>query len=124
MSIAIMKNRFVRGWHVAPLVLCLSAAASAQRAEQTFDLVAGWNSIFLELDAAPSAADDVFDGLPITSVWMRAAHVVAPFDPDCSGPDDPDCIPAEDIDTQWRVWVPPASGDAEVTSLRVIRVKP
>ncbi len=114
-----MKRMVANGSVFVTVVLVLAVPALGQRAEQTFQLVEGWNSIFLEVNAAPSSADELFAGLPITSVWGRVPEPALVVDPDCAGPDDPDCQPPHD--TLWRVWLPPGPAAPAVTSLRVIR---
>ncbi|MCP4312893.1 MAG: hypothetical protein GY790_16645 [Bacteroidetes bacterium] len=45
-------------------------AAHAQSAEQTITLNPGWNAVFLEVEPHNNSCDDVFQGIPVESVWM------------------------------------------------------
>ncbi len=110
-----MKLRYPRAWLALVPALALSAPAWGQRAQQTFSLDAGWNSVFIEVGAAPEQADDVFAGKPIVSVWMRSNEVVTPVDPECEGANPPDDCLAEP-DTRWRVWLPPSNPSAEAVT--------
>ncbi|HEX5219300.1 MAG TPA: hypothetical protein VFZ59_07005 [Verrucomicrobiae bacterium] len=49
------------------------SAASAQTVTQTFQLRAGWNSIWLEVEPTNSALSAVFENLPVASVWTYVA---------------------------------------------------
>jgi hypothetical protein len=39
--------------------------------DRQFELVAGWNAIFLDVEPYPSACRDLFEGQPLLSVWSR-----------------------------------------------------
>ncbi len=100
------------------LLLTGAAPAFGQLRQQSFDLDAGWNSIFLEVNAVPAHADTIFAGQPILSVWMRAPEPLAPVSAQCGGPEDPDCEPPDD--TMWRAWYAPGPAATIVNTLRLI----
>lgn len=100
-------------------ILVLAVPALGQLTQQNFQLEAGWNSIFLEVNAAPASADELFGSLPIESVWMRAPEPIEGEGFLCQGPDDPNCREIED--TLWRAWYRPGPGAEAMTTLRVIR---
>jgi hypothetical protein len=53
-------------------LLCLGVAFNAQAAPtqtQTFDLRPGWNAIYLEVQPAANTPTEVFNGVPLESVW-------------------------------------------------------
>ncbi|UCE58735.1 MAG: hypothetical protein JSU63_14980 [Phycisphaerales bacterium] len=106
---------------VAALIsLSCPTSTLAQWAQQSLTLESGWNSVYLDVDPSPTEADELFEGLPIESVWMRCEghRVGRPAD----GVD-----PSEDLasvaqaDTGWCVWFPPHSPQHVVNSLRVVR---
>lgn len=101
------------------ILLASGGTTLGQLRQQTFDLDAGWNSIFLEVNAFPADAETIFDGQPILAVWMRAPEPLSAIGGQCIGPDDPNCQPPDD--TMWRVWFPPGPAASIVTTLRVIR---
>lgn len=74
------------------LMLIISAPASAQWVQQSFQLESGWNTIFVEVDPYPQMADELFAGHPIETVWKRADHALPGFGPDCGSSTDPDCV--------------------------------
>jgi hypothetical protein len=90
-----------------------------QWVERSFDLHAGWNSVYLEVDPAPAEADLLFQGKPFAAVWTFAPDQLIEGPPDCVDPDDPSCVPR--LDSRWRVWVPPAAPGRIGISLRVLR---
>jgi len=101
------------------LVVALPSAASAQWLEQSFQLQAGWNSVYLEVDPATADADVVFAGLPLDAVWTRAPGRLVQGPPNCTSPDDPTCIPENA--SGWWAWIPPDDPHHVVTTLRLIR---
>ncbi len=62
--------------------------APAQWIQRTYELGAGWNSVYLEIDPAPAQADVLFQGLPVTSVWMPRPRRAVDGPPVCANPDD------------------------------------
>lgn len=60
------------------LYLCLSlltllvgaSQAQAQWRTQNFDLVEGYNAIFLHVDASHASIEDIIGDIPITQIWM------------------------------------------------------
>lgn len=115
-----MKH-FLRNAHLATFVwVFCGAPAYAQWAEQSFDLQAGWNSVYLEIDPAPADADQLFAGQPFSTVWMRCEGLRAsPVAIDTHHPEDPAYTAT--TDTGWRVWFPPGVPQHVVNSLRVVR---
>jgi hypothetical protein len=72
----------------------------AQWRDQTIPLQPGWNAVFLEVQPQPRAADAVFAGLPVESVWAwnrRFTPVQFVQDPTTLTPAQPD----------WLVYLPP-----------------
>ncbi len=103
------------------IVLALLGPVSAfgQLHQQAFQLDQGWNSIFVEVDAAPADAEALFGPLPIESVWMRAPEPIEGEGFLCQGPNDTNCREIED--TMWRAWYRPGPGAEAMTTLRLIR---
>ena len=126
MRIASRNSRVATG-HLCPLqcfgavaiLLTSGGTALGQLRQQSFELITGWNSIFLEVNAVPDDADTIFAGQPISAVWMRAPEPLSAIGGQCIGPDDPNCQPPDD--TLWRVWFPPGPAASIVTTLRVVR---
>lgn len=58
-------------------LVCLNAlpAAKAQSATQSITLQPGWNSVYLAVQPSNNAANAVFGGLPVASVWTRAERL-------------------------------------------------
>jgi hypothetical protein len=52
---------------------CISARA--QDVTQFFNLQAGWNSIYLEVEPADNTTSTLFSGRPVSSVWTRAERI-------------------------------------------------
>jgi hypothetical protein len=79
------RRRFVqRASHIGFSVLCLALLlwflgphAHAQSVAQTFQLRAGWNSIWLELEPTNAATINVLAGAPFASVWTFADRISA-----------------------------------------------
>lgn len=98
---------------VVAAVLSVAPMASGQWITQTFQLQAGLNAIYLEVEPAPNGtADSVFVTSPanqITSVWTWLPPGVSATtdDPTYGG-------------SQWRVWAPP--GDPGSAANSVYRV--
>jgi hypothetical protein len=73
--------------HVAAVVgVFCTTPARAQWVEKSFELEAGWNSVFLEVDPAPAEADLLFAGQPFAAVWTRKDAPVVEGPPDCTNP--------------------------------------
>ncbi len=71
----------------------------AQITSQSFNLQAGWNSIWLELNPTNTSVDTVFRGLPVDSVWTFARRLTAvDYIQDASEP-----VWNSD---QWLVYIP------------------
>src|SRR5690349_2757716 len=56
---------------IAIIVACFPGRpAMAAWNTQAVTLQPGWNAVFLEVQPEPDAVDQVFEGLPVRSVWM------------------------------------------------------
>lgn len=110
-------------WFTTATVMVILIADAKQAAgqwlERSYVLVPGWNSVYLEVDPEPSAADDLFAGLPIVEVWTPAPPSNQQGPADCQDPNDPSCEPP--VDTVWDVWLPPFNPGNVVSDLRLIR---
>lgn len=104
---------------VVAALLALSSSTFGQLRQQSFQLEPGWNSVFLEVDAIPETADELFSGLPIEKVFMRAPEPLSQPGAECLGPDDPNCVVFDD--TMWRTWYPPSPAATVVNTLNLIR---
>ena len=58
-------------------MLLLAVTAEAQTITQTFNLQAGWNSIWLEVTPAETDINTVFAGLPVDAVWTFQKRLTA-----------------------------------------------
>lgn len=85
--------------------------------QQQFSLQPGWNTVFLEVDPVPSAANTVFVTTPANAIervwtWRPASddarwNVINPEDPNLSA----------DTQTAWRLWLPPTNPTVFLSSL-------
>jgi len=83
---------------------------SAQTLTQTFNLVPGWNSIYLEVDLPDTRMGDVFTNLPIAGVWTWSSRVSSvDFIQDPSQP-----LMQSD---HWLVYYPPSLPESRFNSL-------
>ena len=87
------------------LIAALAGAtpARAQWIQRTYELGPGWNSVYLEIDPAPAEADELFQGLPVTSVWMPRPRRAVDGPAVCANPDDDACVPP--AESEWWVLV-------------------
>lgn len=92
-------------------VLAFCGNATAQWTTQTFELRAGWNAIFLEVEPYPQEIELQLEGLPIESVWT-CDQVTSPVqfiqNPDELLPEMP----------EWRYFFPSSSPEFFATNLR------
>ncbi len=116
-----VASRFRRHWCVlaAAVLMAQSTNVRAQTAEQTFELRAGWNAVYVEVDPKPSDLDVLLDGLAVTSVWMREEGHLAGGVVPCTDEADASCVVS--TNTGWRVWFPPDEPQRAVQSLRALR---
>ncbi len=96
-----------------------AASAQAQWVEQTFLLLPGWNSVYLEVDPVDSAADAVFETQPVGGIERVWAWLPSNGGGECSDPLDPGC--GAQTDTAWVVWLPPENPSSVVNSLSTVR---
>ena len=54
-------------------------SCSGGQCTQTFDLVAGWNAVWLEVQPTADDSEAVFAGLPLRSVWTWNPHSSVEF---------------------------------------------
>jgi hypothetical protein len=66
-----MKRRVERwlAFSVWAALVTFALPSYAQQVTQSFDLHPGWNAIYLEVEPEPERTSDVFQGLPVASVW-------------------------------------------------------
>lgn len=89
-----------RAGGVAALLAGASVALRAQWVTQSFDLVAGWNAVYLNVDASHAAVDDLMAGSglhPIEEIWQWNASV--PGAQFVQGP----AVPVT-VGTPWSSW--------------------
>jgi len=99
------------------LVLLTGGFARAQTVQQSFDLKAGWNAVYLEIDAEPSVLDDVLAGLAVNSVWVRDDGGNGERNSDCAEESgDAACLAS--TETGWHVWFPMDAPQHVIRSLR------
>ncbi|MEM0897386.1 MAG: hypothetical protein AAGJ79_10920, partial [Verrucomicrobiota bacterium] len=65
--LALARGTRNSGWLAALCVTLLLTSAHSET--QTFNLAAGWNAIWLEIDPADREPATVFDGIPVEQVW-------------------------------------------------------
>lgn len=59
---------------IAALAVATAARASQPQWTQSFDLVPGWNAIYLHVSPNDSEPANIFDGIPVRSVWTRGTE--------------------------------------------------
>lgn len=104
-----MRSLF-RCLSAAALLAAAGPAAFAQWAQQTIPLRAGWNAVFLTVDPYPKSCGELFENLPVGSVWQfdqRFSPVQFIEDPAELTPSNP----------TWRSYFPPSSPQAFATNL-------
>ncbi|MCC6233641.1 MAG: hypothetical protein IT580_13410 [Verrucomicrobiales bacterium] len=104
-------------WRHALLALCLVASTQGARAaslvRQTFNLQAGWNSIWLEVQPTNDVPATVFAGLPVESVWTFRDRLPAIDFIQNAGE------PVWNRD-QWLAWTPASRPEAIANNLFAI----
>ncbi|KPA19477.1 conserved hypothetical protein, secreted [Candidatus Magnetomorum sp. HK-1] len=51
------------------IIVCSSIPAIAELSTQTLTLNPGWNAVYIEVQPQPEQCDQIFQGLPVKSVW-------------------------------------------------------
>lgn len=76
LGMEVLGNGAPRRWWLAALALLLVpvGAAAQPRWTQTFNLVPGWNAIYLSVQPFDTDPAAVFAGLPVRSVWTRGTE--------------------------------------------------
>ncbi|MCB9767708.1 MAG: hypothetical protein H6752_05890 [Candidatus Omnitrophica bacterium] len=107
----------MRYWPVGGILLfcALSLPAQGQWVERTYQVEAGWNAVFLDVEPYPSACSDLLEGLPVESVWSRrddgsTIKVVGSI---------PQLLQEEDL---WKVYYPEDSPHSQINSLSHLEV--
>ncbi|HKX63130.1 MAG TPA: hypothetical protein VJS65_14820, partial [Verrucomicrobiae bacterium] len=67
--------RRIAAWLALSFVLLASPVHAAFPMSQTFNLRAGWNAIWLEVEPANQDINVVFQGIPVESVWTFASVI-------------------------------------------------
>ena len=103
---------------VACLVLLFLVLAPglgrAQWLTQRITLVPGWNAVYLEGQPEPSGCAEVFNNLPVQSVWKwdrRFSTIQFTVDPATLLPEAPD----------WLVWLPPSDPRSFLSRLSALQ---
>jgi hypothetical protein len=95
------KHRLLRILGAVGVLLSSASEVRAQWSTQSFDLTAGWNAIYLHVDASHLTLDDMVGSdpsNPIREIWLwqpaaaTAQFIVSPQQPIATG-------------TQWASWV-------------------
>lgn len=63
-----------RGICAAGILFALAGTAAAQEWTQTFELVPGWNAIYLHVQPSTRDPGVLFSGIPVRSVWTRGVE--------------------------------------------------
>ena len=114
-----MHTHVQRPYWAAVVLAAVVARSFGQSLEQRFDLEAGWNAVFFEVDPVPDEPDLLFDGQSLSAVWLFAPDLRIQGPPPCPDPDDPACKP-ESL-SPWLQWVPPGDPASFLNALRVVR---
>lgn len=94
--------------------LCVALSTFAQNRQQTIQLQAGWNAVYLEVEPLDTNPDAVFGNTPIDTVaryFPRSSPVQYISDPAGAPWNEPG----------WGVWYAPARPEAVVGNLHAIR---
>ena len=96
------------------LALLAPGLCRAQWITQRINLVPGWNAVYLEVQPEPRACAQVFNNLPVQSVWKwdrRFSTIQFTVDPSTLTPEAPD----------WLVWLPPSDPRAFLNRLSEVQ---
>jgi len=94
------KKKYLYAFVSAIYFLSFGAKLFAQTTQQIITLTPGWNSVFLELNPQNNNCNEIFENLPIASVWAwnpKTTAVEYIKNPDELIPEHP----------QWLTWYPP-----------------
>lgn len=106
-------RRILLGGSLAFTGLCGALVAHAQIVTQTVTLQPGWNAIYLEVQPTNNAANAVFGGLPLASVWSRAERLTsAEFIQSASE--------ASFSEAGWLGWFHPSRPEAFLNNLHAV----
>ena len=101
---------FLRIWLIAIALAVTGQAASAQTLTQTFNLVPGWNSIYLEVNLSDKKLGDIFTNVPLAGVWTWKKLITSlQF---IQNPTDPLIQPE-----QWLVYYPASAPESRFNTL-------
>lgn len=92
------------------LIVCASIPAFAELSTQTLILNPGWNAVYMEVQPQPEQCDQLFQGLPVKSVWAwnrQFSSVQFIEDMSTIVPDRP----------EWLTYFPDDSGKSFLTNL-------
>ena len=107
----IMKARAVLvAWSVGLFLVLVPGRCPAQWITRRIPLVPGWNAVQLEVQPEPSGCAEVFQNVPIQSVWKwdrRFSTIQFTVDPATLLPEAPD----------WLVWLPPSDARSFLSRL-------
>jgi len=101
------------GWGIVAAALMCTVSGYAQTREQSLDLHAGWNAVFLEVEPADASPEAVFTNTPIDVVahyFPRTSPVQYITDPAETSWNEPG----------WGVWYAPSRPESVVSSLHAI----
>jgi len=100
-------------WVLLGVNLCVALSTFAQNRQQTIQLQAGWNAVFLEVEPLDTNPEAVFSNTPIDTVaryFPRSSPVQYISDPAGAPWNEPG----------WGVWYAPARPEAVVGNLHAI----
>lgn len=107
------NRRSITGWGMLAAVLASASVCCAQTRQQTLNLRAGWNAVFLEVEPTNAAPQSVFANTPIDTVaryFPRTSPVQYITDP----------AEARWNEPGWGVWYAPSRPESVVSSLHAI----
>jgi len=91
----------------------IAAPAWSEWGVQRIELQPGWNAVFLQVQPYENRCDEVFEGVPVESIWMwnkRFDSVQFVQDPKNLVPEDPD----------WLTWFAPDHPSAFLSDLHAV----
>ncbi|BCX48263.1 hypothetical protein HAHE_21710 [Haloferula helveola] len=91
----------------------LSLAPAIEAAEQTFNLKAGWNAVFLEIRPSQPSPSTLFAGLPVErcSAWLPTVAQVDSLT-------DPAALPRKS--SSWQNWLPSSHPASFLNNLHAV----
>jgi hypothetical protein len=107
-------SRFSQVVMAATLTGLLTQFACGQNVTQSFNLQAGWNSVYLEVQPTDNSTATLFANQPVASVWARAERISSTdFIQDASE--------ATFNRAGWLAWFPPSRPEAFVGNLFAVQ---